>query len=139
MCNRDCQNHPRWLLERVECVCVERGFGFYLSNPCFELWLLFHFEDIISSRSNEEKASLLRNKRKSNGTPAERFLAQVAGHHKSIDRQKFEDDYRGRIHTAIDNASQFPQDTFHLMTNMGSNIPDLMKFLDLPKESWNAS
>ena len=22
------------------------GFGFYLTNPCFEFWLLLHFDDI---------------------------------------------------------------------------------------------
>ena len=134
VCDRDCQNHPSWLLDRIEHVCVENGFGFYLSNPCFELWLLFHFEDVLHSRTAAERASLLRNKRKSNGTPAERLLARVAGHHKSISRKKFKDDYSGRINTAINNALQFSQDTHHLMTGLGSNIPDLMKFLDVPME-----
>ncbi len=27
--------------------CHEHNFGFYLTNPCFEFWLLLHFDDII--------------------------------------------------------------------------------------------
>lgn len=26
--------------------CKENGFGFYLTNPCFEFWLLLHFDDV---------------------------------------------------------------------------------------------
>lgn len=27
--------------------CRNRGFGFYLTNPCFEFWLLLHFDDVM--------------------------------------------------------------------------------------------
>ena len=27
--------------------CQEKGFGFYISNPCFEFWLLLHFNDVF--------------------------------------------------------------------------------------------
>lgn len=27
-------------------ICKEKGFGFYLSNPCFEFWLLLHFNQV---------------------------------------------------------------------------------------------
>lgn len=33
--------------------CKEKGFGFYLTNPCFEFWLLLHMEDL--SDLDEEK------------------------------------------------------------------------------------
>lgn len=26
--------------------CQEKGFGFYVSNPCFEFWLLLHFDEV---------------------------------------------------------------------------------------------
>lgn len=28
-------------------ICQEKGFGFYVSNPCFEFWLLLHFEEVF--------------------------------------------------------------------------------------------
>lgn len=27
--------------------CQKKGFGFYVSNPCFEFWLLLHFEEVF--------------------------------------------------------------------------------------------
>lgn len=27
--------------------CREKGFGFYVSNPCFEFWLLLHFDEVF--------------------------------------------------------------------------------------------
>lgn len=27
--------------------CQEKGFGFYVSNPCFEFWLLLHFDEVF--------------------------------------------------------------------------------------------
>lgn len=27
--------------------CRKRGFGLYLTNPCFEFWLLLHFDDVV--------------------------------------------------------------------------------------------
>ena len=27
--------------------CREKGFRFYVSNPCFEFWLLLHFDEVF--------------------------------------------------------------------------------------------
>ena len=34
-------NQYKYVLDK----CREKGFGFYLTNPCFEFWLLLHFDD----------------------------------------------------------------------------------------------
>jgi len=36
---------PEEKLATVHSACQEKGFGLALSNPCFEYWLLLHFED----------------------------------------------------------------------------------------------
>ena len=28
--------------------CKDNGFGFYLTNPCFEFWLLLHFDEVMN-------------------------------------------------------------------------------------------
>ena len=28
--------------------CKEKKFGFYVTNPCFEFWLLLHFEEVFT-------------------------------------------------------------------------------------------
>lgn len=38
----DENNQYNYVLEQ----CRENGFGFYLSNPCFEFWLLMHFDEV---------------------------------------------------------------------------------------------
>ncbi|EHO21149.1 hypothetical protein HMPREF9466_00657 [Fusobacterium necrophorum subsp. funduliforme 1_1_36S] len=39
--------------------CRENSFGFYITNPCFEFWLLLHFEEVLSM----DKEKLLLNNR----------------------------------------------------------------------------
>ncbi|MFC1724152.1 RloB family protein [candidate division KSB1 bacterium] len=40
-------------LDKVTQECVQKGFRLAISNPCFELWLYIHFEDIDYSKSYE--------------------------------------------------------------------------------------
>ncbi|MCM1558931.1 MAG: RloB family protein, partial [Butyrivibrio sp.] len=37
--------------------CLAKGFGFYVSNPCFEFWLLLHFDEVFDL----DKEKLLEN------------------------------------------------------------------------------
>ena len=33
--------------------CRENNYGFYLSNPCFEFWLLMHFDEVVNLDSEK--------------------------------------------------------------------------------------
>ena len=46
----------------------DAAFHMALSNPCFELWLLLHLED-VSSISDEEKKRILKNNREGTNDP----------------------------------------------------------------------
>lgn len=37
------ENQYEYVLEQ----CKKRKFGLYLTNPCFEFWLLMHFDDVV--------------------------------------------------------------------------------------------
>lgn len=37
----------------VLAACKDNSFGFYLSNPCFEFWLLLHFSEVLSLDKNK--------------------------------------------------------------------------------------
>jgi hypothetical protein len=44
-----CIDRDRWdegSLARVIQLCGQKGYGIALSNPCFELWVLLHYEDL---------------------------------------------------------------------------------------------
>ncbi|MDP6356938.1 MAG: RloB family protein [Planctomycetota bacterium] len=52
----------RWTnasLSQVAQECEQKGYSLVLSNPCFELWLLLHFEDVASTIS--ERRDVLMN------------------------------------------------------------------------------
>lgn len=51
----DENNQYNYVLEQ----CRENGFGFYLSNPCFEFWLLMHFDEV----KNLDFEKVLRNEK----------------------------------------------------------------------------
>lgn len=54
-------------------------FHMALSNPCFELWLLLHLED-VSLVSNEEKQRIMKNRREGTNDPyLKRKMRQLLG------------------------------------------------------------
>jgi hypothetical protein len=47
-----CVDRDRWpqdVLENVFRECIARGYQVVLSSPCFELWMLLHFEDVAAA------------------------------------------------------------------------------------------
>lgn len=103
-------------------VCKEKGFGFYLSNPCFEFWLLLHFEDV--KLLDQEK--LLSNPK----VTAERRYAEhelrkrLPGYTKakySVDK------LIAHIDRAIKNETEYCEDAIELEHSVGSRVGLLIK------------
>ena len=46
--SHESNNQYSYVLEK----CGENGFGFYLTNPNFEFWLLLHFDDVEALDNN---------------------------------------------------------------------------------------
>jgi len=63
--DRDCQTRTEEQLDEVAQACVEKGYAFIVSNPCFELWLLLHWRD-PEGQSAEELARWYQNEKMSN-------------------------------------------------------------------------
>lgn len=104
--------------------CEERGYDFYLSNPCFEFWLLLHFDEVF----NLDKELLIVNPKVSNKrTYAEQKLREVLpGYKKS--NIKFEL-LKNRIDKAIHNEKSFCEEISRLKVNIGCNIGLLIEQL----------
>lgn len=61
----DKDNWPKKMLSEVATRCHQnRYFNFCVSNPCFELWLILHFED-VEQYTPEDLKSLSENRRNS--------------------------------------------------------------------------
>ena len=62
-----------------------RNLRFCMSNPCFELWLILHLED-IEDYSEEDKKNLFENPRLStHGTWTKYHLRKLMGHYQESD------------------------------------------------------
>lgn len=78
---------PEKTLSAVASHCFKNeNLRFCLSNPCFELWLLLHLED-ISTYTEKELESLATNKKISKNGPSwlKARMARLMGHYKESD------------------------------------------------------
>lgn len=108
--------------EYVLRTCENKGFGFYISNPCFEFWLLLHFDEIFELDPNK----LLENPK----VTAERRYTEhelrklLPGY----DKNKYNAQVLvKRIDMAIKNEHKFCEDAEKLADSLGSNIALLLQ------------
>lgn len=100
----------------------ERGYGFYITNPCFEFWLLMHFNDV----HNLDNAMLLDN---SKVTSERRYCEdelrkRIPGYNKSKYNAL---DLVRNINVAILNEKNYCEDVQNLKHSIGSNIGILIQ------------
>ena len=104
--------------------CRRNAFGFYLTNPCFEFWLLLHFEEVlgldIQKLLDNPKVSA---KRRYTEQELRRLLP---GYSKSKYNVGF---LMSRIGKAIENEKNFCEDENQLEYMVGSRVGLLMKEL----------
>lgn len=103
--------------------CAENNLNLYVSNPCFELWLLMHFDE-FDSFDEETFEKLLENKRISPKKHSKKFssklLSDVAkGYSKTnIDFEV----YMPHIDEAIEREKHYCEDLNKLMNTVGTNV-----------------
>ncbi len=97
--------------------CQEKEFGLYITNPCFEFWLLLHFPDAIEL----DKERL----RENPAVSAKRRYAESELRRRIPGYRKSKYDALSlvrKIDTALLNQKYFCQDISGLKTKVGSNI-----------------
>lgn len=102
--------------------CREKGFGFYLTNPCFEFWLLMHFNDI----SNLDEKLLLKNPKVASKRryTEQQLKERMQRYHKSsYDVAWFVE----RIDTAIENEKKYCENEDALEYSLGSRVGILIQ------------
>ena len=104
--------------------CKENNFGLYVTNPCFEFWLLLHFDEVHTI----DKPQLLKNKKISkNKCFVEQELKKLLDGYKKSS-YKAEELVR-KIDKAIANEKNFCEDLEGLENKIGSNIGVLIEEL----------
>lgn len=101
--------------------CKEMGFEFYVTNPCFEFWLLLHFDEVLGL----DREKLLQNPKV---TAKRRYTEDAL--HKIYPRYR-KSSYNAEIFVknidrAIENEKQFCEDIEQLEYSVGSNIGNMI-------------
>lgn len=101
--------------------CQKYQFNFYVSNPCFEFWLLLHYPDV----DKLDKQAVLENKKATSKKKlTEKLLCEkLIGYKKNS--LKFEC-IKDKVDLAIEQEKVFCEVIEELKTNLGSNIGTLI-------------
>lgn len=122
--DRDKQSFKIEQYDEVLATCKEKGFSFYISNPCFEFWLLLHYDEVLSMN----KEMLLKNP-KEKPKAKKRFLEKQLGllmgsyNKEKLDFSKLLD----KVQCAIKNEKMFCENIERLKEELGSNIGKLLE------------
>ncbi len=126
--DRDCgSNSTERYLKLVEsCKC--QHIRLYISNPCFEFWLMLHFNNTLKLAEKDYDLILANTKKEMNGVRksyCERKLTEMTSHYTKTDVD-FKRDFMANMHNAIENAESFETNTEKLEYRLGSNVGRLI-------------
>lgn len=110
-------NQYKYVLEK----CQEKGFGFFVSNPCFEFWLLLHFDEVFEL----DREQLLENPKVTSKRRYTEYELRklLPGYSKSNYNAEF---LVLRVDNAIKNEKAFCEDIKLLQDEAGSNLGSLI-------------
>lgn len=123
----DRQAHKKAGLIRCLNYCKKKQYQCYITNPCFEFWLLLHLVD-VKRDYHDRMDEILENKRDSQAhTFVSKEVSNLAGHGKySIE---FESKYLAHIDEAIQRAKCFESDEYQIVEKVGTNLWRLIERL----------
>ena len=125
--DRDKQSWSTQQIAEVARFCVQKRYGFALSNPCFELWLLLHRKD-INEYSVAVREELLRNLKTGNRGRVEIELLAIFGTYNKSNLNV--DDYLPHVNVAIQRAEALTQNVTERWPDyLGSHVYRLVKKL----------
>jgi len=115
--DRDKQSFKSDQYDYVREQCQKHQFNLYVSNPCFEFWLLLHYPDA----DKLDKQAILENRRvTSKKKLTEKLLSEkLIGYKKNL--LNFEC-IKDKIDLAIEQEKSFCEDIEELKTELGTNV-----------------
>lgn len=114
-------DRDRWnvkMISEIISQCKQKGIGLCISNPCFELWLILHFED-LSKISSEKLDKLLINKKVNGRTESKQYISKLMGNKNLNDFTSLFHD----LNLAIKNAKSLSvAQNFNIVDHLGSDV-----------------
>ena len=122
--DRDKQSFKEEQYDYVVKTCKEKGYSFYVSNPCFELWLLLHYDEILDMDKEKLHANPKETSRAKKRFLEKQLSSLMGGYNKNnLQFSKIAD----KVCRAIENEKYFCEDIDELKTELGCNIGLLIK------------
>lgn len=124
MIDRDVHSHSKESLKKCIDHCKNNGYRFFITNPCFEFWLLLHLSDVKAEYSDRLEQIKENEKVSANHTFVSNEVSKKAHHGKS--GIGFKTNYLPNIPLAIQRAKDFEADPEKLLDNIGCNLHELI-------------
>ena len=123
--DRDSRSHSERTLKALISHCQTMRYNCYISNPCFEFWLLLHLSNV--SVEYADRLKLIQENRKVSNlhTFVSKEVSCKAHHGKG--NIGFATNYLPNIDKAISHAKRFASDTEELVDHIGCNIWKLIE------------
>lgn len=131
--DRDIHNTSEQQLRDIYSHCNENSIRCYITNPCFEFWLLLHLSDVKKEYQGKE-TRLLENRKGPVGkrTYVGSEVNRLAHHDKYISEHIFVEHYLPNVDAALSRSSSFATTKEELLTKLGSNLAELFEKLREP-------
>ena len=121
--DRDKKSFKEEQYNYVKKECKRKNFKFYVTNPCFEFWLLLHFDEVHSINREE----LLENKRVNSKV---RYVQSELKKYFPYNKNRYNAELLiEKIDLAIENEKSFCEDIEELKDELGSNVGLLIQEL----------
>ena len=125
--DRDKDSFTKEQYDEVIRKCNKEGFLFFLSNPCFEFWLLLHYEDIDDLDEDKLKENSKVSESKNSKRYVEDQLCKRLKGYKKTNNKAGE--LVLKVDTAIKNVKNYCDSISDLKDKVGSNLGDLFREL----------
>lgn len=113
----------------LDCIkhCREQNYLCFISNPCFEFWLLLHLCDVKNELAEHLEEIKENAKVSRHHTFVSLEVSKRANHGKG--NLNFEENYLDRVSSAVERAKEFADSEENLVNNIGTNIWKLIEKL----------
>lgn len=125
--DRDKNCHTKKEIETCLNECKKNKFTCYITNPCFEFWLLLHLCNVNKIYADRLNLLLDNAKVSDEHTYTSKEVSNIAHHKKKITYGKFETYYAKNIPLAMARSCDFETDSQKIIDKLGTNLSQLFK------------
>ena len=125
--DRDYNTHTVMQLNEIRKQCIEKGYHFFITTPCFEFWLLLHLVDVKKQYKGDMQKFRDNEKRTNKHTFTSLQVSEYAGHSKKISEKISQ--VKKFFSTDVEKLIGTDETEDSKKGKLGSNLPELFKLL----------